>query len=120
MTPCYRGKEKIARGVKMEAWSVEDKGKLHFNVYVHNVQNGVIINYYSGASKAAKTAPKKPAAQTKPQTGKTVFYLNISTLKFHKGSCRYSSGKNIEQTNLTAAQLIKNGYSPCKVCHPEK
>lgn len=51
VTPIYKGKEALCRGVKMEAMSVEDKGKsLSFNVYCHNVQPGVKIDYATGES----------------------------------------------------------------------
>lgn len=38
----------------MEAYSIEDNGKLHFNVYVYNVQNGITIDYVTGESKLAE------------------------------------------------------------------
>lgn len=41
-------------GVNIEAYSIEDNGKLHFNVYVYNVQNRIIIDYATGKSKLAK------------------------------------------------------------------
>lgn len=117
VTPHYRGKELIARGVQMEAWSVEDKGKLRFNVYIHNVQDGVTFSYFNGESRANN----QPQVVQTPQkvTGSTVFYLNTSTKKFHLSTCRYASSKNAEQTNYTAEQLIRDGYSPCKVCNPK-
>ena len=34
----------------MEAYSVEDNGELQFNVFVYNVQPGVVIDYLSGKS----------------------------------------------------------------------
>ena len=55
VTPVYRGDDLVARGVVMEAWSVEDDGKgVHFNVFVYNVQPGVVINYADGTSRAAR------------------------------------------------------------------
>ena len=57
VTPHFKGKELIARGVQMEAWSVEDKGKLHFNVYIFNVQDGVVFSYFNGESHADGTVP---------------------------------------------------------------
>lgn len=119
VTPHYQGNELIARGVQMEAWSVEDKGKLHFNVYIHNVQDGVNINYYNGTSSAVNTEPEPDEDEDLPETGDAIYYLNINTGKFHRESCRYSTGNNIEQTNLTVEQLIADGYSPCQICHPE-
>lgn len=38
----------------LEAYSIEDNGKLHFNVYVYNVQNGIIIDYTTGESRLAE------------------------------------------------------------------
>lgn len=29
----------------MEAYSIEDNGKLKFNVYIYNVQDGITIDY---------------------------------------------------------------------------
>ena len=52
VTPIYQGNNLVASGVQMEAYSVEDKGEgLCFNVYVYNVQPGIIIDYATGDSK---------------------------------------------------------------------
>ena len=51
VTPCYRGDDLVASGVLMEAYSVEDDGRgLTFNVFVFNIQPGVIIDYRTGNS----------------------------------------------------------------------
>lgn len=48
------GNNLVANGVQMEAYSVEDNGKgIRFNVYVYNVQPGIIIDYATGASHLA-------------------------------------------------------------------
>lgn len=53
VTPIFEGNNKLASGVQMEAWSVEDNGKgLHFNVYCYNVQPGIVIDYATGESHA--------------------------------------------------------------------
>ena len=55
VTPIFEGEDLVAKGVEMEAYSVEDKGKgVCFNVYVYNVQPGVEIDYATGKSKLAK------------------------------------------------------------------
>lgn len=55
VTPIYEKNNLVANGVQMEAFSVEDNGKgVCFNVYVYNVQPGVIIDYATGESKLAK------------------------------------------------------------------
>ena len=59
VTPIFKGKELVARGVQIEAMSVEDDGKgVSFNVYCYNAQPGVDINYKNGKSKATKDADK--------------------------------------------------------------
>lgn len=41
----------VARGVQMEAYSIEDNGKgVCFNVFVYNVQPGIGIDYSTGES----------------------------------------------------------------------
>ncbi len=55
VTPVFRGSDLVAAGVLMEARSVEDGGRgLCFNVFCHNVQPGVVIDYRTGESRAAK------------------------------------------------------------------
>ena len=55
VTPIYEGENLLASGVQMEAFSVEDKGEgVCFNVYVYNVQPGVVINYATGESSLAQ------------------------------------------------------------------
>ena len=53
VTPIFEENNKLASGVQMEAWSVEDNGAgVCFNVYCYNVQPGVIIDYATGESYA--------------------------------------------------------------------
>ena len=55
VTPIYEGENLLESGVQMEAFSVEDKGEeICFNVYVYNVQPGVVINYATGESSLAQ------------------------------------------------------------------
>lgn len=55
VTPVFQGTELVARGVLMEAQSVEDNGKgLSFCVFVFNVQPGIVIDYRTGDSSVAK------------------------------------------------------------------
>ena len=54
VTPYFKGDNKLANGVNIEAYSIEDTGALHFNVYVYNVQDGIVIDYATGESKLAE------------------------------------------------------------------
>lgn len=47
VTPDFQGNELVARGVRIEAQSIEDS-RLSFHVYVHNRQEGYTINYLTG------------------------------------------------------------------------
>lgn len=50
--PIFVENELVARGVQMEAYSIEDGGKaINFNVYCFNVQPGYEINYKTGHAK---------------------------------------------------------------------
>jgi DNA-entry nuclease len=56
VTPVYESKNLLASGVQIEARSVEDLGRgLSLNVYVYNVQPGVVIDYATGDSRAAES-----------------------------------------------------------------
>lgn len=52
VTPVYDGNNLLAKGVQMEALSVEDNGKgIKFNVFIYNVEPKVEINYTDGSNK---------------------------------------------------------------------
>lgn len=53
VTPIYNGLDYVARGVLMEAISVEDNGRgVCFCIYAYNVQPGVTIDYFTGVNVA--------------------------------------------------------------------
>lgn len=53
-TPIYDGENLLARGVNIEAYSIEDNGMgIKFNVFVYNVQDGINIDYSTGKSSLA-------------------------------------------------------------------
>lgn len=55
VTPIFDGSNLLAKGVQIEALSVEDNGKgIKFNVFVYNVQKGIRINYQNGDSELIK------------------------------------------------------------------
>ena len=56
VTPIFIGNELVARGVTMEAWSVEDNGEgICFYVYAYNNQPGVTIDYMTGESQLSES-----------------------------------------------------------------
>lgn len=53
VTPIYNSMDMLAYGVQMEAYSVEDHGEgVEYNVFVYNVQDGVVIDYTTGKNHA--------------------------------------------------------------------
>ena len=126
VTPVFEGDNLLAKGVQMEAFSVEDNGEgVSFNVFVNNIQPGVEINYLDGTSKlkSDNESVKEPEQEKniKNENNDTIYILNTNTKKFHEEDC--SSVKDIkpqnkETFNGTREWLIKNGYSSCGVCNP--
>lgn len=47
--PLFRDQELLPRAVQMEAQSIEDD-EIAFNIIIHNVQDGVAINYQTGVA----------------------------------------------------------------------
>ncbi len=88
VTPIFVGKELVARGVQIEAYSVEDNGTgICFNVYCYNIQPGVTINYADGSSvlgdkQTGKATTKVTAkANTKATTKATAKVTTKATTK---------------------------------------
>lgn len=52
VTPYFEDTELVARGVQLEAESVEDDN-LVFNVFIYNIQDGYSIDYQTGVAKAS-------------------------------------------------------------------
>ncbi|KAF1295855.1 DNA-entry nuclease [Enterococcus sp. JM4C] len=50
VTPYFKDDELLARGVQLEAQSIEDND-IQFNVFIYNVQEGMSINYQTGQAK---------------------------------------------------------------------
>lgn len=118
VTPIFEGDNLVASGVQMEAKSVEDDGKgILFNVYCYNVQPGVEIDYESGESQYVG----EESTQDSPQMEEAVYILNTNTHKFHLSDCEsLDTMKESNKSEFTGSRkdLIRQGYDPCKQCHP--
>ena len=56
VTPVYDGNDLVAKGVQIEALSVEDDGEgIMFNIFAYNVQPGITIDYATGESWLGET-----------------------------------------------------------------
>lgn len=119
VTPIFKDNEMVARGVLMEAESVEDNGEgILYNVFVYNNQPGVTINYNDGKSKLNSNT-NIINSSTKKDSNK--YIINKKTKKFHLQNC--SSVKDIKNENKEIYKGNKNklktqGYTPCSKCNP--
>ena len=117
VTPIFDAACLVARGVQMEAKSVEDNGEgICFHVYVYNSQPGVIIDYRTGSTSASENTVSTGSTVTNP-----TYILNTVTKKFHKITCQ--QGQDIKQENrseskLERSALIQQGYTPAGCCKP--
>ena len=144
VTPAFYGRELVAKGVHLEALSVEDKGEgLSFNVYCYNLQPGVEIDYETGENHKAeddswltaylsgdlsarprtfgKVDPDETAKLKAHQSEPELYILNTNTGKFHHPDCdsiRDMSEHNKHEQKTTREDLLIRGYEPCGNCKP--
>ncbi|MBE6757243.1 MAG: hypothetical protein E7552_01665 [Ruminococcaceae bacterium] len=113
VTPWFVKNELVARGVQLEAYSVEDGGEgICFNVFCYNVQPRITINYTNGDSTETIT-------ETTTASNNASFILNTATKRIHHPAC--SSIKDIKKNNKqefhgTVDELLKQGYTTCGNC----
>lgn len=117
VTPVYDGTDLVAKGVQLEAKSVEDQGAgICFHVYAYNNQPGVEIDYATGNS-WLEGEPEQ--TQSKEQTGQ--YILNTNSKKFHRADCGQAQdikASNKQVFNGSRDELIKDGYTASKCCNP--
>lgn len=124
VTPVFQGDELVARGVEMEALSVEDDGEgICFHVYVYNVQPGVEIDYATGDNweSGENLSSASQESQESQVEEEEHYILNTNSHKFHLPSCSSvdsMSEKNKEDYYGTREELIDQGYEPCGSCQP--
>lgn len=134
-TPIFVGGELVARGVHLEAMSLEDGGAgVSFNVFCYNVQPGVEIDYATGesrrddsaamggsANRGDKTASASSAAKNADEASAQDYILNTNTRKLHRPDCPSvddMSEKNKQEVTATRNKVINRGYDPCGRCRP--
>lgn len=139
VTPIYDGDDLLAKGVQMEAYSVEDDGEgISFNVFVFNAQPGIRINYADGTSALIDEAVGKENKEPETDSTSTFaesnnektdvndlqvedYVLNTNTKKIHYSDCPSVADvqpENRESFNGTREYLIENGYTACGRCKP--
>ena len=135
VTPIFSGSELVARGVQMEALSVEDGGEgVCFNVYVYNNQPGITIDYATGDSWLTGEAPNASSdaqsdsgadanagGESDGEEAQETYIFNTSSKKFHDPDCSGAASikeENRETYTGSRQDLIAQGYAPCGQCDP--
>ena len=113
-SPVFEGDNLVASGVQMEAISVEDEGEgVCFNVYVYNVQPGVVIDYATGENWLDEAALSDGEVHQ--------YVLNTNSRRFHLPDCPSvadTKPENRQDYEGTRELLIAQGYQPCGSCNP--
>ena len=95
VTPVYDGDNLVAKGVQMEAYSVEDDGEgVMFNVFVYNVQPGIEIDYATGESWLS--GEERPAQTTNNKNNSN---SNKSNNVNNKQSTNSSQNNSVNNSN---------------------
>ena len=117
VTPVYMEDELLARGVTIEARSIEDD-TICLYVYCYNAQPGIAIDYGTGESWEADDAQEKQASDSGTEG---TYVLNLGSMKFHNPDCAGVSQmkpENRKEYVGSRETLIDQGYSPCGQCDP--
>ena len=145
VTPIYQGQNLVASGVQMEGYSIEDHGQtICFNVFVYNIQPGVLIDYETGESRrdpeyvvptpspAGSHAPAEEETETllfstedveaeAPARTSITYVLNTNTMRFHFPYCssvNSMSERNRQDFTGTREEALALGYQSCRLCNP--
>lgn len=75
VTPIFEGENLVAKGVEMEARSVEDQGEsISFHVFVYNVQPDIEIDYATGESREEKADTRKESMEIRGNTRSRIYH----------------------------------------------
>lgn len=118
VTPLFAANDLVARGVQMEAKSIEDNGEaVQFNVFVYNVEPGVAIDYVTGesqewadtpavASKGENTITTAAAARAAQAAGESG--ASSSTGNAGESSGASASGSSSGSTSANASDTASS------------
>ena len=111
-SPVFSGKNLVADGVLIEAYSVEDKGEsVSFCVYCYNVQPQITIDYTTGNSWLVGSAADSPPNQNTNGPSDCV-YITPAGKKYHlDADCG-----GINSFEVSTEQALAKGLTPCKKC----
>ncbi len=110
VTPVFEGDDLLAKGVQMEAYSVEDQGEgICFHVY--NVQPGIFIDYATGESR------RSDVPETQQEAAQTLIRGNTRSKIYHcPGQAAYEEMADSKNLILFSSEeeAIEAGYRKAK------
>ena len=108
VTPIFEGNDLVAKGVQMEAKSVEDNGEgIEFNVFVYNVQPGITIDYATGDSGLDGQAITNEGASSNQN----------SASEGNNGTSSENNNTQENQSQSSAKTGVIRGNSKSKIYH---
>ncbi len=141
-TPFFEGDELLARGVLVEAFSLEDD-VISICTFCYNVEPGIEIDYATGENHLTKamersieeakaeeeaSEPEEADASEGEEVTRsgdvTVTYVlnnNPDRMRFHYPDCysvKQIHPENYEEVECIREELISRGYVPCGNCNP--
>ncbi len=133
-TPFFAEDELVARGVLVEALSLEDD-VISFCTYCYNVEPGVEIDYKTGESHLSEETvraleeaqeaeePEESEEITRSAENAQDYVLNNNPdrMRFHHPDCysvKQIKEENYELVHCSRDELIARGYVPCGNCNP--
>ncbi len=112
VTPVFEGDDLLAKGVQMEAYSVEDQGEgICFHVFVYNVQPGIFIDYATGESR------RSDVPETQQEAAQTLIRGNTRSKIYHcPGQAAYEEMADSKNLILFSSEeeAIEAGYRKAK------
>ena len=113
------GNNLLCQGVLLEAYSVEDEGDgICFNIFLYNVQPGVVLDYATGQSRAENEEANKPSVAPEDCD----YVLNKSNKKIHTPTCHNVNSmkeSNKEYYTGDIQDLLDDGYVAAGCCNPK-
>lgn len=119
VTPLFAANDLVARGVQMEAESVEDGGQaIRFNVFVYNVEPGVKIDYVTGDNWESSEIPavktKGEATTTRGADGDAALSQSAPSKREAGASGTSDSSTSSNAAGGNEAQAAPSGSSDTK------
>lgn len=116
VTPIFKENELVARGVHMEAYSIEDNGKgVQFNVFVYNIQPGITIDYLDGTNSGEGKIVDGIVQDNNSKNSQSIIG-NENTKIYHDSECNLLPKEDNRVYFNSKSEAKENGYKAHSSC----